>query len=929
MKNYFLPYFQKTKKMQCALLCIAILSGINSYLHANSDWNVLSYEEFVTTYGEEEPYFKYWESTFLGLEKEVSEKKALVMMEPDEPECPEIFYDISYDLGPLVTNGIVYESMIDKKMGKPFCLIDETDCFNLDGLNLHGRPKSDVFFDIYNYQVNPETDPCYFNFFFTEYTNTKHVKAFLFRSELNADSTYSIACFGDTETMTSIPVRCEEGENRLPTFWTIVVAGLKWEKYAFKIKPDGPCSDVDVIELELGFDGLGNSSIFLEGNLKAQGNNFENCARLSALNSENVVVSGDEKGHIPPSDKAPQCIYDKCYPSSGCSLFQGDDIVYSFNLEGGINEVTITLDNKGSGEVLGMFLYSYLCGGDCLDFAEIKCSDGSATIFNDFLASGKYFLVIDSDDPRGIGKFDLSINTFTAGGAIFEVRLDDPTNNCPQPSAQNIPPPPHDLQVYLLGNTVIEGRTLNEYANDNQPVQLYFMYPFDGNQADFRLNSNLEVQIADPLPRPLLADINNNSLPPVDPTKCGYQNIDSIQVRAFVGPAGGESANIAKPVKPTYFRKPRGVKFQGTQQDYLVNIEDDPEGVVTIADNISFFGTAQTNFKFIAPEGDTRSVLVQSDGAWSIDELTIPEWIIIENEFLNGFGYTNIEVTLLRNTIVEGENEVDSEIPRSDTINILSLGGLAQQIIFNQLGFCSFLPCINVNSIEINCDRPSAKLSVEGCASKAGILTEWFINNEPFEGRADINPDLQIGNNEIRLVITDQVSGCVNELEEFIFIPEGGGPQIWLNTMEVMTCKFEKKGMFTLKPKKGTPPYSILWSTGDTTMILNEVNPGWYGVTITDANGCQATKSIDFDVHGQPFMGGKIGSDQILCADKNDPSTIINLELPMDDNNPNNWNFSWRKSTNLCNDNQAPGGGDWEIRSNENSAVQTGVVEYR
>jgi len=56
------------------------------------------------------------------------------------------------------------------------------------------------------------------------------------------------------------------------------------------------------------------------------------------------------------------------------------------------------------------------------------------------------------------------------------------------------------------------------------------------------------------------------------------------------------------------------------------------------------------------------------------------------------------------------------------------------------------------------------------------------------------------------------------------------------------TCG-KPNGILTATPAGGTPNYSYLWSNGFTTPSVSGLNAGTYTVTITDVNGCTASKS--------------------------------------------------------------------------------------
>jgi hypothetical protein len=51
----------------------------------------------------------------------------------------------------------------------------------------------------------------------------------------------------------------------------------------------------------------------------------------------------------------------------------------------------------------------------------------------------------------------------------------------------------------------------------------------------------------------------------------------------------------------------------------------------------------------------------------------------------------------------------------------------------------------------------------------------------------------------------------------------------------------------------GAAPFTFLWSTGDTTQIINNVCPGVYSVTMTDSNGCIRTDTSELEIIGTPL----------------------------------------------------------------------------
>lgn len=74
-------------------------------------------------------------------------------------------------------------------------------------------------------------------------------------------------------------------------------------------------------------------------------------------------------------------------------------------------------------------------------------------------------------------------------------------------------------------------------------------------------------------------------------------------------------------------------------------------------------------------------------------------------------------------------------------------------------------------------------------------------------------------------------------------------PLVAMPIISPASCFGNSDGAIDNSPSGGTPGYSYLWSTGDTTQDLSGLAAGTYMITLTDANGCTANDSITV---GQP-----------------------------------------------------------------------------
>ena len=87
--------------------------------------------------------------------------------------------------------------------------------------------------------------------------------------------------------------------------------------------------------------------------------------------------------------------------------------------------------------------------------------------------------------------------------------------------------------------------------------------------------------------------------------------------------------------------------------------------------------------------------------------------------------------------------------------------------------------------------------------------------------------------------VTDK-NNCV-ATSDFI-IHSTDGPEISINATGT-SCGLDN-GSATVTIQGGATPYTILWSNGDSTLVINDLKAGTYSVTVEDASGCTATETV-------------------------------------------------------------------------------------
>ena len=133
-----------------------------------------------------------------------------------------------------------------------------------------------------------------------------------------------------------------------------------------------------------------------------------------------------------------------------------------------------------------------------------------------------------------------------------------------------------------------------------------------------------------------------------------------------------------------------------------------------------------------------------------------------------------------------------------------------------------------------------------------------------------------------------------------------------------VTCYTDTDGQITLNPSGGTGTFSFLWDTTTSVPIgsnqinsqnLNNLQPGTYTVTITDANGCDITQNFDV-LEPDALTNDFINVSDVTCFNLQDGSVTS-----QPDGGTPGYSFSW-----------SPSGGNAAIANNLTAGTYTLTV---
>ncbi len=145
---------------------------------------------------------------------------------------------------------------------------------------------------------------------------------------------------------------------------------------------------------------------------------------------------------------------------------------------------------------------------------------------------------------------------------------------------------------------------------------------------------------------------------------------------------------------------------------------------------------------------------------------------------------------------------------------------------------CAIIPDLLIQNVSCNGEsNGSASISLEGATEP--VFYEWS-NGQTDSAIENLAP----GTYSVTAI---DDNNCPVNLNLTITQPD---VLIANSTSTNETANGANDGSASADPQGGTSPYEYLWSNGETTAIINNLQPGSYSVTVTDAQGCQQVESI-------------------------------------------------------------------------------------
>ena len=167
------------------------------------------------------------------------------------------------------------------------------------------------------------------------------------------------------------------------------------------------------------------------------------------------------------------------------------------------------------------------------------------------------------------------------------------------------------------------------------------------------------------------------------------------------------------------------------------------------------------------------------------------------------------------------------------------------------------------------------------------------------------------------VTVTDN-NGC--STEALAAVSDDQGPVILLENIVHNECFGQDNGVISVSVLGGAPPYTVLWSNGESTEDIFNLEAGPYEIFVTDANGCFAAKSFTIEQPDESIVS--VYSVAANCGSNNGSATAA-----VSNGNPP-FNYIWPNTTGSSEETSAlaPGVYDLMVIDGNTCLLQTTFV---
>ena len=178
---------------------------------------------------------------------------------------------------------------------------------------------------------------------------------------------------------------------------------------------------------------------------------------------------------------------------------------------------------------------------------------------------------------------------------------------------------------------------------------------------------------------------------------------------------------------------------------------------------------------------------------------------------------------------------------------------------------------INIETLnQPSCNGDSdGSITVSAQGGNGGYVFNWLTGAGDPNGGTLTN----IGAGTYEVEVFDS-EGCISN--SLITLGEPELLEISTSSTDV-SCTDGTDGTASVSINGGTPDYEIVWSTGETTSTVNNLTPGDYSVTVTDANFCFVTTSVTVNQPDSPVSVSIITDQNPSCGNSNGQLSALGM----------------------------------------------------